>query len=187
MRLYVKSENSKIQNDALPEIEHGLKKIQGQVPKQDVNNILINICFLRFQTYNYPALIDALSNAFSAIGRDEKMHLVLRDLKFLEIMAHFSLKNYDLLEYQIRNTERWLREHKLHENFTEVLLRSFPLMRIEPKYHEIKNQLQELPCANNLQVLKMLVLEWMGVNPPVIKASKVAKVSVSQRSRYSQH
>jgi len=166
------------------EIEQGIKKFQSLVPVQEVNHLLINICFLHFQTQNYTALIDALNNAYAALGRDEKMQHILADLKFLEIMAQFSLKNHDLLDYQLRNTERWLREHKLNNNFTDVLLKSFPAMRKEPQFSQIKNQLKSLACPVNMQVIQMLVLEWMEVNPPKSSSSALgAREHANLRAR----
>jgi hypothetical protein len=150
----------------IKEIEAGLKKFHPQITRHQTININTNICFLHFQTRNYLGLIDALNNTFALIGRDEKMHQLLHDLKFLEIMAHFSLRNFDLLEYQLRNTERWLREHQLNQPFTDLLLKSFPAMRTQPQYSKIKNQLLEIACPGDLQSLKSLVFEWMEVNVP---------------------
>jgi hypothetical protein len=155
----------------IKEIEDGLKKFHSQISSYQIINVSINICFLRFQTQNYRQLIDALSNTFALIGREEKMYQLLSDLKFMELMAHFSLKNHDLLDYQLRNTERWLKEHQLNQPFTDILLKSFPALRAEPQYSKIKNQLITIACPNNLQSLKTLVLDWMEVNPPVKSTS----------------
>jgi tetratricopeptide (TPR) repeat protein len=165
----------------ITEIEKGLKSFQTQIPKEKLIYIYVNICILRFQTKKYSKLVDSLNTAFSLIGRDEKMLQVTLELKFLEIMTHFSLKNYDLLEYQLRNTERWLREHKLHENFTEILIKSFPAMRTEPQFSTIKKELSTLACPDNLQTLKALVLEWMASNLPA-KPTTSAKNLVSVRA-----
>lgn len=148
------------------EIEDGLKIFGDQLPRQHVIDISTNICLLLFQTQNYTKSIDALNNAFAIIGRDEKLHQQLFVLKFMEIMVQFSVKNFDLLDYRIRNLERWLREHKLNENFTDVLLKSIPDMCHEPKYSQIKKQLSGLACSDNLQALKTLVLDWVNVNQP---------------------
>ena len=152
-------------------IEQGLKKFDSQISRQQKTYINTNICLLRFQTQNYRGLVDSLNNTFSLIGRDEKMQPLLLFLKLLEVMAHFSLKNNDLLEYQLRNTERWLKEHKLNEPFTDTFLKSFPSMHIEPQHSAIKKQLSTLSCPPHLQSLKTLVLEWMDANPPIRNSS----------------
>ena len=165
----------------IKEIESGLKKFQAQLPIDQVIYINMNICLLRFQTQNYSQLVSSLNDAFTFIGRDEKRYHFILMLKFLEIMAHFSLKNYGLLDCQLRNTERWLREHELNEVFTDVLLKSFSAMRTDPQYSQIKNQLKALDCSNGLQTLKKLVLEWMDVNTPSGTSMKAKEqVSVSQ-------
>ena len=89
----------------------------------------------------------------------------------MEIMVHLSLKNHDLLEYQTRNTERWLREHKLNDSFTDFLLKSFPAIGKEPHYSKIKNQVSTFECSPNSQMLKTLVLDWMEINKPVSSKS----------------
>lgn len=150
------------------EIKDGLKIFKDQIPKNQLNHISANICLLNFQTKNYTILIDSINEAYNVIGRDEKRPHFLILLRFMEIMAHFSLKNYDLLDYQLRNTERWLREHKLNENFTDTLLKSFPELRKDSKnITKIKNQLSTLECSVNMLTLKTLVLEWMDTKPPV--------------------
>ncbi len=145
----------------IEEIEAGLKKFHAQIPRLDIIHITSNICFLHFQTHKYKELISALNPAFNSIGRDEKLQLQLLFLKFLEIMAHFSLKNYDLLDYQIRNTDRWLREHELNSQFTDALLKSFFELRVKSKQGNVRKLLLALACPENLQTLKALVLGWM--------------------------
>ncbi len=164
----------------IEEIEQGLKIFQPLLLNSQFIDINTNICILLFQIQEYGKLIEALNNTFAAIGRDEKMHRHLRELKFLEIMAHFSLKNYDLVDYQLRNTERWLREHQLFENFTEILVKSFPKMKANPQFSIIKQELSTIECPNNSQTLKALVLEWMRVNSPATKpTTSVNKVSAN--------
>ena len=85
-------------------------------------------------------------------------------LKFLEIMAHFSLRSFDLLEYQLRNTDRWLREHKLNDQFTDVLIKSFPSLQMTTQYVKLRDQLAAIDGSGESQALKSLVLEWMHIN-----------------------
>jgi hypothetical protein len=178
--MYLLNSNDKSQSENLiGEIEKGMKKFQSQIPKDQLAYMGINICLLRFQTRKYPQLIDSLNSTFAIIGRDEKMKQAILEMKFMEIMAHLSLKNYNLLEYQIRNTDRWLREHKLSDNFTALLLKSFTSISKEPGFSQAKNKLLALECPGNLQTLKALVLEWMDANRPVMRTKDESRVSAS--------
>ena len=168
----------------IDEIMDGLKLFKDQVHKTQLSYININICLLRFQTQKYTNLISSLNNAYIVLGRDDKMHPPMLTLKFMEIMAHFSLKNYDLLDYQLRNTERWLREHKLNEDFTEVLLKSFSELRKDPKnVVKIKNQLLALKCSVNIDTLKTLVFDWMDTD--LSTDAKAAQGNVNRSAKHS--
>jgi len=189
--IYLLNTSDKSSSEKLiAEIEDGLKLFQSQIQKSQLIYIHINICLLLFQTKSYLKLIDALNKAFVIIGRDEKMHHPLLQLKFMEIMVHLSLKNYDLLEYQTRNTERWLREHKLNDSFTDLLLKSFPTMAKDLQFSKIKNQVSTFECSPNSQMLKTLVLDWMELNKPVnpksTKGEKAVPASVGRSVEHNQ-
>ena len=162
------------------EIEYGLNKFRSQIPRQETIYFYSNICMLQFQVLNYPGLVKSLNNAFAVIGRDDKMYSILFFLKFLEIMAQLSLKNYDLLDYQIRNTDRWLHEHNLNEAFTDLLIKSFSSLRAGARYLSIQNRIAEFNCSDNLKLLKSLVLDWIQINFGANKNSISGKSSVNQ-------
>ena len=165
----------------IAEVEKGLKTFQTQIPKTELSNMHINICLLRFQTKKYYELVTSLNNAYVFVGRNEKETLALLTLKFLEIMTHISLQNDTLVEYQLRNTDRWLREHSLNEPFTDFVIKSSLDTRKDPRYTQIKNQLSTLECSANMQTLKMLVIEWLETNPPLApkRTKDVQAVSVN--------
>ncbi len=166
--LYLLNTSDKSGSEKLvKEIEDGLIKFQQQISRHDVVHMYTNLSLLLFLTHNYEKLVEVLTHTFAVIGRDEKMYQQLSDLRFLEIMAHFSLKNYELLDYQLRNTDRWLREHKLNEPFTDALIKSIPGMRTRSRLDNIKTQIAEQECSITYQLLKALVLEWLEFNLPL--------------------
>jgi hypothetical protein len=181
--LYVLNNPAKTNSEKLIfEIEQGLKKFHLQLPRHQMIYLRTNVCMLHFQVQNYSSLVDALNNTYAVIGRDEKMKLLLSELKFLEIMTHFSLKNYDLLDYQLRNTDRWLHEHELNEPFSDILLKTFPTMRTKSQFLAIKDELQTIECSPNFQAVKALVLEWMQNNIPINFAKTLNGKSSANRS-----
>ena len=172
--------------ELIDEVEEGLKKYKDQIVGDQFIHIHTNICFLLFRIRKYEKLIDALNRTFVLIGREEKLHQLTYFLKLFEIMAQFSLKNYDVIDYQIRNMERWMKEHKLGEKFTDIFLKSLPDMRLEQNYNTIKNQLATIECSAGFNGFKEMIFEWIDANQPNPKTKAKGLASASQLARRSQ-
>ena len=166
--------------ELIEEVEEGLKKYKDQIVGDEFIHINTNICFLLFRIRKYEKLIDALNRTFALIGRDDRLYQLTYFLKLFEIMAQFSLKNFDVLDYQIRNMERWMKEHKLGEKFVEVFLKSLPDMRSATNYQKIKNQLATIECTAGFNGFKEMIFEWIEANLPTQKTKAKDLANASQ-------
>lgn len=104
------------------EIEIGLTLHNKLIPLKAIINLRMNICILYLQYGYYDQLISGINTIYELTGRDKKYNQLLRDLKFMEILALCSLQNTDLLNYQVRNTERWLLTNQINNTYTNQLL-----------------------------------------------------------------
>lgn len=108
--------------ELINDIEKGMLVYHSFLSAKTEINIRMNICVLLLQNGEYEKLIPAINHIFTLTGRDDKYLLLIRDLRFMEIIAQYSLQQTDLLNYSIRNTERWLDKHSLSNNYTKKLL-----------------------------------------------------------------
>ena len=180
------TENRDGAEELIKEVDAGLKKYKDQIAGQQYIFTYTNVCFLLFRIRKYNKLIDNLNLTYGLIGRDEKFHQMTYFLKLCELMAQFSLKNHDVMNYQIRNMERWMKEHKLGEKFVEVLLKSLPEMTSEASYQKIKTQLATIECTAGFNGFKEMIFEWIEANHPVQKAKAKDSANVTHLARRSQ-
>ncbi|HLP20015.1 MAG TPA: hypothetical protein VK174_06935, partial [Chitinophagales bacterium] len=143
-------------------IEKGLKKYHALIAPKIEINLRMNICIFLLQRKKFDLLINALSNAYNLLGRDEKYLRLLRDLKFMELMANTSLGNFDLLDYQLRNIDRWLKQHTLNNTYTEALIAFFKSCQHAGSIKNKSGQLATADCPPEMMMLRELVNAWLA-------------------------
>ncbi|MFN8286735.1 MAG: hypothetical protein U0V74_08290 [Chitinophagales bacterium] len=142
------------------EIETGLKKYKALIPFRNHVNFRFNICLLHLRKGNYTELLKSIAELYDVVGRDKTMNTILRDLKIMELMAHFSLDNFDVADYQVKNLERWLRENKLSNDFLAAVLKLFKANLTAGKMVKANGQLAETNCPPDLVAMKELIVDW---------------------------
>ncbi|MFN8310321.1 MAG: hypothetical protein U0T73_10205 [Chitinophagales bacterium] len=121
--IYLLNTADKSNGDTIVKIlEDGIKKYEDILPIRKKLFIYTNICILFLQKKNHELLLDYLNLSFAIcdINKDTQH---IRDLKFLEIIAHDKLGNHTVVIYLVKNLRRWLNAHQLKDDFCKKMLR----------------------------------------------------------------
>ncbi|HRG87633.1 MAG TPA: hypothetical protein PLW44_01345 [Chitinophagales bacterium] len=123
--LYFKLSSSYVN---LPEhaayVEEGLKKHRQEITLVREMDICFNIAVGFFRKKDFSSSIDWLNKILNH-ERIEERQQVHRYARQLELLVHYELGNYDLLDYKITNTQRFLAKRKLGDDFDHLLLDGF--------------------------------------------------------------
>jgi len=162
--IYYLNSDSKIDlNKLIRQIESGLKKHGDLVSKKIRIALYINMCLLALQERKFENLVDLIGKTFTLIGRSNDWRNEMRHLKFFEMMAQCSLENYELLDYLVRNNERWLIKNNMNNQFTSTVLNIFrAALRNEENIEG--GQLTTVSCPPDTQMLRELTLRWIKQN-----------------------
>ena len=149
------------------EIRDGLKKYDQLLSFIQKRVMRGNICLIYLKNKKYAQVIDAVEDVYTLVGRHKEKQHRLEDIKVYEFIAHYELGNSELLQYTIRNNQRYFKEHQPDNAFIESLWKQLKLFIQSPeKTKKAKLQLKEvvgaMPCPQANVALKDEVLAWLN-------------------------
>ena len=113
-------------------------------------------------------VLDAVQEVYALVGRSKDKQFKLEDIKVFEFIAHYELGNSELLQYTVRNNQRYFKDHQPDNAFIETLwklFKQFIQSAEKPKKakQQLKEQIQVLECPAANVALKDEVVAWLGV------------------------
>ena len=111
-------------------------------------------------------MLDAVQDAYVLVGRHKEKQHRLEDIKVFEFIAHYELGNAELLQYTVRNNQRYFKEHQPDNAFIEnlwKLLKHFIQSAEKPKKakQQLKEQVQTMECPASNIALKDELVTWL--------------------------
>ena len=105
-----------------------------------------NVAIAFFRKKDFGKALDWLNKILNH-PRVEERQQVHRYARQFELLVHFELKNFELLDYKITNTQRYLAKRKTGDEFDKVLLNGFRQLIKAKDKTELKNQFVQLRRA----------------------------------------
>lgn len=123
LNLYLRTGDFKKGIDLINNIEEGLKKFRHKLNKESEVLFSYNISYLYFGLNDYENSLKWINNIIndSELKIREDIQCFAR---ILSLLIHFELKNFDLIEYNIKSTRRYL-SNKNNLNRFEMLVLNF--------------------------------------------------------------
>jgi hypothetical protein len=145
-------------NEHVKYIEENLKKHAGDITMVREMDIYFNVAVAFFRNKNFGEALKWLNKILNH-DRAEERQQVHRYARQLELLVHYELKNFELLDYKITNTQRYLSKRNLGDEFDKVLLHGFRhLIKAKDKTEKKKSLLQlksaivEIPAAEQKKI-----------------------------------
>ncbi len=140
----------KAQNKVIPAILSGIEFYDGKINNEEVMLFYYNISRAYFGVEDYKSALKYINLVLndSESGLREDVYAFAR---LVNLVIHYELGNYDLLDYTIKSTKRFVTKSQKNYKFETVFLKDFKKL-IKNKnaadmkilYGEIKNNLQEV-------------------------------------------
>jgi tetratricopeptide (TPR) repeat protein len=145
-----KGDFNKAITKVIPEILKGLSKYDGKINNEEVMNFYYNISRAYFSSGDYKKALKyinfVLNDSISGLRED-----VFNFARLINLVIHYELGNYDLLDYTIKSTKRFVTKNQRNYQFETVFLRDFKkLLKIKnsddlhKKYVDFKDELTEV-------------------------------------------
>lgn len=148
-------------------IEENLKNHAGDITLVREMDMYFNVAVAFFRNKNFGEALKWLNKILNH-ERAEERQQVHRYARQLELLVHFELKNFELLDYKITNTQRYLVKKNLGDAFDKVLLNGFRHLIKAKDKKELNRQLQKLSAemkqlpANELQKVNEEQFEYLS-------------------------
>lgn len=124
LNLYLKTGEFEKGISLIPEIEEGLKRFKGRINKESEVMFAYNIGYIYFGLGNY----DNTLKYINEIINDKELN-IREDIqcfaRILNLLVHFELGNYDLIESIIKSTRRYLSNKNKLNKFELITLNYF--------------------------------------------------------------
>lgn len=151
----------------IPRMKEGLKKFDGLLSFMQKRKIGTNICLIYLKNKMYAEVIVEVQKVHALVGRDKDKQYQIEDARVFEFIAHYELGNTDLLQYMIRNNQRFFKEHDPDNDFIDQmwkLLKQLIQSADKPKAakRKIKAALEELACPEVNMALKKELILWLS-------------------------
>ncbi|MDQ3022615.1 MAG: hypothetical protein M3R36_18930 [Bacteroidota bacterium] len=105
----------------IAEIEEGLKRYKGKINKESVVMFSYNIAYLFFANANYEKSLKSINEIIN-----DKELSIREDIqcfaRILNLLVHYELKNYVLIEYIMKSTLRYLSNKNKLNKFELIIL-----------------------------------------------------------------
>lgn len=105
----------------IPEIEKGFKEYRKNIDKEAEILFYYNIAYLLFGDKQYGKALDWLNKILNSKELDLREDIQCF-ARIFNLFIHYEMKNYDLIEYIIRSTQRFLSSHKTLREFESMIL-----------------------------------------------------------------
>jgi len=150
------------------EIKEGLKKYDGLLSFVQKRVLSSNICLIYLKNKKYSEVLDAVQEVYALVGRHKEKQHRLEDIKVFEFIAHYELGNSELLQYTIRNNQRYFKDHQPDNAFIEnlwKLLKQFIQNTEKPKKakQQLKEQVLALECPAVNTALRDELVAWLDL------------------------
>ena len=148
------------------EIKEGLKKYDALLSFVQKRVLGSNVCLIYLKNKKYAEVLDAVQDVYALVGRHKEKQHRLEDIKVFEFIAHYEMGNSELLQYTIRNNQRYFKDHQPDNAFIESiwkLLKQFIQSTEKPKKakQQLKEQINALECPAVNIALKQEVVAWL--------------------------
>jgi len=139
-------------DSVIPEILEGLDKYEGKVNNEEVMIFYYNISRAYFGGGDYKNALKYINLVLnnSEVGLREDVYTFAR---LVNLVIHYELGNYDLLDYTIKSTKRFVTKSKKNYKFENVFLKDFKKL-LKNKDFEGKQKLYQGFRSDLLEVLK---------------------------------
>lgn len=182
MLVYKNSADTRRGRNLVKRLETELPKFGNEIPPQLRISLLSNIASFLVMDGNYEAALKFNNKMLEEAGLNFKSDVYLFG-RLLNLVIHYGLGNYDLLEYNVENTYKFFREKNALNKAENLIFAHFKrLLRAEQNEHnELFNELhfglKKLQMDNNIQNLfAMLNFEiWAKAEAEGITMAEVLK------------
>ena len=166
--IYINTAKFNLALQMAPEIKEGLKKYDVLLSFIQKRVLRSNVCLIYLKNKKYSEVLDAVQDAYVLVGRHKEKQHRLEDIKVFEFIAHYELGNAELLQYTVRNNQRYFKEHQPDNAFIEnlwKLLKHFIQSAEKPKKakQQLKEQVQTMECPASNIALKDELATWLEV------------------------
>lgn len=158
MLVYRNSADTRRGRNLVKRLEEELPRYGNEIPPQLRISLLSNIASFLVMDGNYESALKFNNRLIEESGLNFKSDVYLFG-RLLNLVIHYGLGNYDLLEYNVENTYKFFREKNALRKAESVIFAHFKrLIKAEPEdYKELFNEfhfnLNKLPMDNNTQNL----------------------------------
>jgi hypothetical protein len=123
----------------IPGIEKGLKDFSGKIDQESEILFYYNIAYIFFGAGKYEKSLDWINRILNK--KDIKLREDIQVYsRLLNLFVHYELGNFDLLEYEIKSTRRFLDSHN-YLNESEKAILSFLNKLINQDTAELRGEL----------------------------------------------
>jgi hypothetical protein len=105
----------------IPEIEKGFKEFRKNIDKEAEILFYYNVAYLLFGDKEYGKALDWLNKILNSKELDLREDIQCF-ARIFNLFIHYEMNNYDLIEYIIRSTQRFLSSHKTLREFESMIL-----------------------------------------------------------------
>lgn len=170
-------------NEMIEDIHAGLMKYDDKISKEDYTIFLYNFACNEFAAGEYKKALYWINQVLNE-STDSLRQDVYTFARLVNLLIHLELKNYDLLEYEIASTQRYIKKNKRNYKVESLLIKYVKkLVKSRAKknesqiFSEFKSELEEAfkDPYEKATAKYFDLLAWVD--------SKVAKKSLSEIKR----
>lgn len=158
MLVYKSSADVRRGRNLIKRLDDELPKYGNEIPPQLRISLLSNVAAFLVMDGDYEHALKYNNRLTEESGLNFKSDVYLFG-RMLNLVIHYGLENYDLLEYNVENTYKFFREKNALKKAEAIIFTHFKrLVKAEPRAHkelfrELHFNLKNLPMDNNIQNL----------------------------------
>lgn len=155
-------------DEKLNEIKKGLTQYSEMITKRQIIYFRLNLVLLYFFQGKYDHALNEMRDIDILAGRDSKYIPVLLEIRVLEWLSQYALKNFEVLDFQLRNLKRYYKEYSTSNEFTEAIFKLFKDITTTPnqKPKQLQEWISEFRLAEPApaqQQMKGVILDYFAV------------------------
>jgi hypothetical protein len=186
MLVYKNSADTRRGRNLVKRLETDLPKYGNEIPPQLKISLLSNIASFLVMDGNYEAALKFNNILLDEAGLNFKSDVYLFG-RLLNLVIHYGLENYDLLEYNVENTYKFFREKNALKKAESIIFANFKrLLKSEQYEHkdlfkELLFNLKKLPMDNNTQNLFAMLnfAVWAEAEAEGVTMAEIIKQQLS--------
>ncbi len=155
-------------------IENGLKKHKLHLSPSIELTFQYNLAILYFLSQDYQQAIPFI-NLVRNQGKSPVRQDIIDAARMIELVCHFELRNFELLESLLRSNKRFLKSHPRQHSYETILLKGLrrlldlPSNQTRPIFEELKKEFEAMEGASYLigrEELMLWILSYLEGKPP---------------------